>query len=58
LFVDNPVGTGYSYVDNKDAYTHDVAGIAADMMVTLTTFFMTKSPQFQVFYNTEEIICF
>ncbi|XP_060586124.1 retinoid-inducible serine carboxypeptidase-like [Ruditapes philippinarum] len=47
LFVDNPVGTGYSYVDNKDAYTHDVAGIAADMMVTLTTFFMTKSPQFQ-----------
>lgn len=47
LFVDNPVGTGYSYVDDKKAYTHDVAGIAADMMVTLTTFFMKKSPQFQ-----------
>ncbi|XP_053392637.1 retinoid-inducible serine carboxypeptidase-like isoform X1 [Mercenaria mercenaria] len=47
LFVDNPVGTGYSYVDNKEAYTHDVAGIAADMMVTLHAFFMIKSTQFQ-----------
>lgn len=47
LFVDNPVGTGYSYVDGKQYYTHDVAGIAQDMMVTLQTFFMQKAPQFQ-----------
>lgn len=51
LFVDNPVGTGFSYVDNKEAYTHDVAGIAADMMVTLKTFFMEKAQQFQVCEN-------
>jgi serine carboxypeptidase 1 len=47
LFVDNPVGTGYSYVDAKEYYTHDVAGIATDMLVLLHEFFMVKSPQFQ-----------
>ncbi|KAL4237914.1 Retinoid-inducible serine carboxypeptidase [Mactra antiquata] len=47
LFVDNPVGTGYSYVDNDEAYTHDVTEIANDMMVTLNTFFMIKAQQFQ-----------
>lgn len=47
LFVDNPVGTGYSYVDNKKYFTHNVTGIAQDMMVTLQTFFMEKAPQFQ-----------
>ncbi|XP_052817805.1 retinoid-inducible serine carboxypeptidase-like [Mya arenaria] len=47
LFVDNPVGTGYSYADSKEYFTHDVAGITADMMVVLKTFFMEKSPQFQ-----------
>jgi len=47
LFVDNPVGTGYSYVDDESAYTHDVEGIATDMMVVLKTFFMDKSTDFQ-----------
>ncbi|KAH3862982.1 retinoid-inducible serine carboxypeptidase-like [Dreissena polymorpha] len=47
LFVDNPVGTGFSYVDGKEYYTHDVAGIATDMLVLLHEFFMVKSPQFQ-----------
>ncbi|KAJ8251638.1 hypothetical protein GJAV_G00223510 [Gymnothorax javanicus] len=39
LFVDNPVGTGYSYTDTEEALTKDVAMIAADMMVLLKTFF-------------------
>lgn len=39
LFVDNPVGAGYSYVDSDDAFTTDVSMIAADMMVLLTSFF-------------------
>ena len=48
LFVDNPVGTGYSYVDNDKAYTTNVSGIAADMMVLLKTLFMEKMVEFQV----------
>lgn len=47
LFVDNPVGTGFSYVDEQKYFTHDVAGIASDMMGVLKAFFMEKSPQFQ-----------
>jgi len=47
LFVDNPVGTGFSYVDDDKYFTTDVAGIAADMMGLLEAFFMKKSPQFQ-----------
>lgn len=40
LFVDNPVGTGYSYVDSLDALTTDVNMIAKDMLVLLESFFM------------------
>ncbi|XP_004684459.2 PREDICTED: retinoid-inducible serine carboxypeptidase [Condylura cristata] len=39
LFVDNPVGTGYSYVNKSDAYAKDLAMVASDMMVLLKTFF-------------------
>ncbi|XP_058139910.1 retinoid-inducible serine carboxypeptidase [Dasypus novemcinctus] len=39
LFVDNPVGTGFSYVNKSDAYAKDLARVAADMMVLLKTFF-------------------
>ncbi|XP_026942935.1 retinoid-inducible serine carboxypeptidase isoform X4 [Sagmatias obliquidens] len=39
LFVDNPVGTGFSYVNKSDAYTKDLAMVASDMMVLLKTFF-------------------
>ena len=48
LFVDNPVGTGYSYVDKDSAYTHDVEEIADDMLVLLKTFFGGKGEPFQV----------
>uniref|UniRef100_A0A7N5JT63 Serine carboxypeptidase 1 n=1 Tax=Ailuropoda melanoleuca TaxID=9646 RepID=A0A7N5JT63_AILME len=39
LFVDNPVGTGFSYVNKSDAYAKDLATVASDMMVLLRTFF-------------------
>ncbi len=47
LFVDNPVGTGYSYTDTEDALTKDVAMVASDMMVLLKSFFSLKT-EFQV----------
>ncbi|XP_060757298.1 retinoid-inducible serine carboxypeptidase [Neoarius graeffei] len=46
LFVDNPVGTGYSYTDSYGALTKDVAMVASDMMVLLQHFF-SKNPEFQ-----------
>ncbi|XP_040856456.1 retinoid-inducible serine carboxypeptidase [Ochotona curzoniae] len=39
LFVDNPVGTGFSYVNKSTAYAKDLAMVASDMMVLLKTFF-------------------
>ena len=47
LFVDNPVGTGYSYTDSEEALTKDVAMVATDMMVLLQQFF-NKQTEFQV----------
>ncbi|KAJ3601129.1 hypothetical protein NHX12_032102 [Muraenolepis orangiensis] len=46
LFVDNPVGTGFSYVDKPDAYARDVATVASDMLVLLRSFF-TQRKEFQ-----------
>ncbi|KAA0705575.1 Retinoid-inducible serine carboxypeptidase [Triplophysa tibetana] len=43
LFVDNPVGTGYSYTDSEGALTKDVAMVASDMMVLLKNFFSLKT---------------
>ncbi|KAG8518293.1 Retinoid-inducible serine carboxypeptidase [Galemys pyrenaicus] len=39
LFVDNPVGTGYSCVNKSDAYAKNLTTVASDMMVLLKTFF-------------------
>lgn len=44
LFVDNPVGSGYSYVTNSNAYTTDIQGIADDMVSLLKGFF-SKHPE-------------
>ncbi|XP_035511236.1 retinoid-inducible serine carboxypeptidase [Morone saxatilis] len=46
LFVDNPVGTGFSYTDRPDAYATNVATVASDMLVLLKHFF-TDRAEFQ-----------
>lgn len=47
LFVDNPVGTGYSYVDHDSAYTTNVDQIAQDLL-TLFSAFLQANTVFQV----------
>lgn len=47
LFVDNPVGTGYSYVTDDTAYTTNVSQIADDLL-TLFQAFLQQQPAFQV----------
>lgn len=47
LFVDNPVGTGFSYTEKPDDYATDVAMVATDMLVLLKHFFTDKT-EFQV----------
>ncbi|XP_038563321.1 retinoid-inducible serine carboxypeptidase [Micropterus salmoides] len=46
LFVDNPVGTGFSYTDSPKGYATDVATVASDMLVLLKQFF-TERAEFQ-----------
>ncbi|XP_041826817.1 retinoid-inducible serine carboxypeptidase [Melanotaenia boesemani] len=46
LFVDNPVGTGFSYTDRDDGFATDVATVASDMLLLLRRFF-TQKPEFQ-----------
>lgn len=47
LFVDNPVGTGFSYTERPDGYATNVAMVASDMLVLLTRFFSERA-EFQV----------
>jgi len=47
LFVDNPVGAGYSYVDDPEAYTRDVAEITSDLIVVLRAV-LERAPEFAV----------
>ncbi|CAI9617180.1 unnamed protein product, partial [Staurois parvus] len=46
LFVDNPVGTGYSYTTDSGAFARDVDMVSKDMLVLLKEFFHSK-PDFQ-----------
>ena len=41
LFVDNPVGTGYSYCDSDSAFTKDVDEIARDLVALFSEFLKT-----------------
>ncbi|XP_017772123.1 PREDICTED: retinoid-inducible serine carboxypeptidase-like [Nicrophorus vespilloides] len=46
LFIDNPVGTGYSYVDSAAAYTRDNKQIAEDLVALMKGFY-EKMPSFK-----------
>lgn len=46
MFIDNPVGTGYSYVENKSYLTKNNIQIGTDMTVFLTEFY-AKNPDFK-----------
>ena len=48
LFIDNPVGAGFSYVTEDSAYTTNVTGIAEDLFTVFSSF-MSK---YSVFSNT------
>ena len=45
LFIDNPVGTGYSYV-NTDSYVHELTEMAAHLVIFLEKFF-TLFPEYE-----------
>jgi len=55
LFVDQPVGTGFSYADNNDAYCADEECVGEDMWEFLSAF-MQEFPQYRnkPFYVTGE----
>jgi len=47
LIIDNPVGTGYSYTDNRDeCYASTEKEVAKDFYVGLTTFFHDLHPEY------------
>ena len=46
LFVDQPVGTGYSYVESNDLFTNTTEEIAEDLYVCVKTF-LEAFPDFQ-----------
>ncbi|XP_075557429.1 retinoid-inducible serine carboxypeptidase-like [Dermacentor variabilis] len=46
LFVDNPVGAGYSFVTNETGFAVNNSQIAADL-VTMISVFLAKMPEFQ-----------
>ncbi|XP_074870757.1 retinoid-inducible serine carboxypeptidase [Carettochelys insculpta] len=42
LFVDNPVGTGFSYTNDSKAFAKDLSTVSSDMLVLLKEFFILK----------------
>ncbi|XP_074079757.1 retinoid-inducible serine carboxypeptidase [Macrotis lagotis] len=46
LFVDNPVGTGFSFANESDAYAKNLDMVTSDMLVLLQNFFNSR-PEFK-----------
>ncbi|XP_075705522.1 retinoid-inducible serine carboxypeptidase [Rhinoderma darwinii] len=46
LFVDSPVGSGYSYTTDSGAFARNVDTVSSDMLLLLEVFFNSK-PEFQ-----------
>ncbi|CEF62455.1 Retinoid-inducible serine carboxypeptidase [Strongyloides ratti] len=47
VFVDNPVGSGFSYVDDSSKYTKNVGEIASDLLVWAKDFFNNQHPEYK-----------
>lgn len=47
LFVDNPVGAGFSYVDDCSMFAKNLSAVVSDMIVFLGEFFKSRT-EFQV----------
>lgn len=55
LFVDNPVGTGFSYTNDSNAFAKDLSTVSSDMLVLLKEFFrLMKDFQTIPFYIFSE----
>jgi carboxypeptidase C (cathepsin A) len=46
IWVDSPVGTGYSYVDNSDGYATNEETIAQELLTLLRTFLFKLHPEY------------
>jgi serine carboxypeptidase 1 len=46
LFIDNPVGSGFSYVDDPSGYTTNITGIADDFLTVITSIYKNY-PEFE-----------
>lgn len=55
LYIDNPVGTGFSFTDSADGYSRNETAVAENLFIALTQFFLLF-PQYQKndFYATGE----
>ncbi|TKR69490.1 hypothetical protein L596_021642 [Steinernema carpocapsae] len=47
VFIDNPVGTGFSYVDSNDKLTTNVQQIGQDLLSWAHDFFSKSHPEYQ-----------
>ena len=43
VYVDNPVGAGFSYVDNNNAFTKNITDIGNDLLAWLRQFLVIHS---------------
>ena len=47
LFVDQPIGTGYSFVNNPNAYISNEDKMGMDMTQLLSDFLTKKHPEYK-----------
>ena len=54
LFVDSPVGAGYSYVEDSSLYTNTTDETVDDLFTFIQQFYV-ENPTFQVVYRYDSI---
>lgn len=53
LFIDNPVGTGFSYAKSPNVIATNRQEVGEELLVTIKTF-LEKFPSFQVSFEEED----